>query len=82
MFHNKLIFFLAENSVGFRAKSIHDYRRSYIVNFNGFSLNLVCASILRRSGLGLFMVKFCQFLTVIFLRHVHIHTFFRFSTIM
>ena len=34
-----------------------------LVNFNGFSLNLVCALILWRSGLGLLMGKFRQFFT-------------------
>ena len=33
------------------------------VNINGFSPNLVCALILWRSGLGLLMAKFRQFLT-------------------
>ena len=35
------------------------------VNINGFSPNLVCASILWRSGLGLLMGKFRQLLTVL-----------------
>ena len=33
------------------------------VNIDGFSPNLVCALILRRSGLGLLMGKFCQILS-------------------
>ena len=33
------------------------------MKINGFSPNLVCALILWRSGLRLFMGKFCQFLT-------------------
>ena len=33
------------------------------MKMNGFSPNLVCALILWRSGLRLFMGKFCQFLT-------------------
>ena len=33
------------------------------VNISGFSLNLVCALIFKRSGLGLPMGKFCQILT-------------------
>ena len=37
-----------------------------LVNINGFSANLVCALILRRSGLELLMGKFCQFLTDLF----------------
>ena len=35
----------------------------FLVNINGFSPNLVCALILWRSGLGLLMGKFRQFLT-------------------
>ena len=37
----------------------------YKVKINGFSLNLVCALRLCRSGLGLLMRKFYQFLTVV-----------------
>ena len=33
-----------------------------LVNINRFSPNLICALILWRSGLGLLMGKFCQFL--------------------
>ena len=33
------------------------------VNIKGFSPNLVCAFILWRSGLGLLLTRFCQFLT-------------------
>ena len=39
------------------------------VNINGFSSNLVCTLLLLRSGLGLPMGKFHQFLTVTCLRH-------------
>ena len=44
----------------------HPYFRFWMitgVNINGFSRNLVCLLILWRSGLGLLMGKFCQFLT-------------------
>ena len=41
------------------------------VNVNGFSPNLVCSLILWRSGFGLLMGKFHQFLTVICSWHVH-----------
>ena len=34
-----------------------------LVNINGFMLNFLCALILWRSGFGLLMGKFCQFLT-------------------
>ena len=45
------------------------------VNMNWFSPNLVCAAILWRSCLGLLMIKFCQFLTVICPPNVHIFCF-------
>ena len=43
-----------------------------LVHVNGFSPNLVCALILWRSGLGLLIGKFRQFLTVICPGHDHI----------
>ena len=42
------------------------------VNVSGFSPNLVCALILKRSGLGLLMGKFCQFLTAICYFHYQV----------
>ena len=42
--------------------SVFHFRMITWVNINGFSPNLVCALILWRSGLGLLMGKFCQFL--------------------
>ena len=45
--------------------SIFSFLDDNLVNFNGFSPNLVCALILLRSGLGLLMGKFCQILTAI-----------------
>ena len=42
------------------------------VNINGFSPNLLCALILWRSGLGLLMGNFRQFLWVICPKHAHI----------
>ena len=46
--------------------SIHKYFYLWMINWvniNRFSANLVCALILCRSGLGLLMVRFRQFLT-------------------
>ena len=43
--------------------SVFRFRMITCVNINGFSPNLVCALILWRSGLGLLMGKFRQFLT-------------------
>ena len=43
--------------------SVFHFRMITWVNINGFSPNLVCALILWRSGLGLLMGKFHQFLT-------------------
>ena len=40
-----------------------------------FSPNLVCALILWRSGLGLLMGKFCQFLKELSARHMPIFSF-------
>ena len=48
------------------------FRTITLVNVNGFSPNLVCALIFWRSALELLMGKFCQFLTVICLQHIHI----------
>ena len=45
------------------------------VNINGFSPNLVCALILWRSGLGLLMGKFRQFLPDLSARHTPIFSF-------
>ena len=45
------------------------------VNINGFSPNFVCALILWRSGLGLLMGKFRQFLTELFARDTPIFLF-------
>ena len=42
------------------------------VNSNGFSPNLMCALMLWRSGFGLLIHRFRQFLTVICPRHAHI----------
>ena len=46
-----------------------------LVNINGFSPNLVCALILWRSGLGLLMGKFRQFLTELSARDTPIFSF-------
>ena len=43
--------------------SVFRFRMITSVNITGFSQNLVCALILWRSGLGLLMGKFGQFLT-------------------
>ena len=45
------------------------------VNINGFSPNLVCALLLWRSGLGLLLGKFCQFLTQLSARDAPIFSF-------
>ena len=45
------------------------------VNISGFSPNLVCALILWRSGLGLLMGKFCQFLMELSARDTPIFSF-------
>ena len=45
------------------------------VNISGFSPNLVCALILWRSGLGLLMGKFRQFLTELSARDIPIFSF-------
>ena len=44
-----------------RNESIFHFRTISLVNFNEYSPNLVCASILRGSELGLLMDKFRQF---------------------
>ena len=46
-----------------------------LVNINGFSPNSVCALILWRSGLGLLMGKFRQFLTELSARDMPIFSF-------
>ena len=46
-----------------------------LVNINGFSPNLVCAFILRRSGLELHMGKFRQFLTELSARNTSVFSF-------
>ena len=45
------------------------------VNVNGFSRNSVCAWILRRSGLGLLMGEFRQFLTELTARDTSVFSF-------
>ena len=56
---------------------VHFFRFQMItrVNVNGFSLNSVCALILWRSGLGLFMGKFCQFLPELYARDMSAFSF-------
>ena len=49
--------------------SIVSFPDDNAVNINGFSLNLVCALILWKSGLGLFSGKFLQFLTELSAHH-------------
>ena len=49
-----------------------------LVNINGFSPNLVCILILWRSGLGLLMGKFRQFLTELSARDMSIFPYFHF----
>ena len=44
--------------------SVRIFRMITWININGFSLNLVCALILWRSGLGLLIGEFHQFLTL------------------
>ena len=55
--------------------SIFCFRMITWVNINGFSPNLVCALILWRSGLGLLMGKFRQFLTELSARDTPIFSF-------
>ena len=55
--------------------SVFRFRMITWVNINGFSPNLVCALMLWRSGLGLLMGKFCQFLTKLSARDTHIFSF-------
>ena len=45
------------------------------VNFNGFSLNLVCALISWSSGLGLLMGRFCQVLTELSAHNTSVFSF-------
>ena len=55
--------------------SVFRFRMITSVNINGFSPNLVCALILWRSGLGLLMGKFRQFLTELSARDTPIFSF-------
>ena len=55
--------------------SVFRFRMITWVNINGFSPNLVCGLILWRSGLGLLMGKFRQFLTVLSARDMPIFSF-------
>ena len=55
--------------------SVFRFRMITWVNINGFSSNLVCALILWRSGLGLLMGKFRQFLTELSARDTPIFSF-------
>ena len=55
--------------------SVFRFRMITCVNINGFSPNLVCALILWRSGLGLLMGKFRQFLTELSARDTPIFSF-------
>ena len=55
--------------------SIFRFRMITSVNINGFSPNSVCALILWRSGLGLLMGKFRQFLTELSARDTPIFSF-------
>ena len=55
--------------------SVFRFRMITRVNINGFPPNLVCALILWRSGLGLLMGKFCQFLTELSARNTPIFSF-------
>ena len=50
--------------------SVFLFTENNLVNINGFQPNLVCSLMLWRSGLGILMGKFCQFLTVICLPHI------------
>ena len=60
---------------------VHPYFISrWWVNISGFLPDLVCTLILWRSGLGLLIGKFCQFLTVTMYLPV-LHLYFRFWTI-
>ena len=51
------------------------FRMITLVNIIGFSPNLVCAMILRRSGLELLMGKFCQFVTEISASNTFVFSF-------
>ena len=51
------------------------FRTITLVNINGFSRNLVCALILKRSDLGLLIGKFGKFLAAT-------HPYFRFRAAM
>ena len=55
--------------------SVFCFRMITWVNINGFSPNLVCVLILWRSGLGLLMGKFRQFLTQLSARDTPIFSF-------
>ena len=55
--------------------SVCRFRMISRVNINGFSPNLVCSLILRKSGLGLLMGKFRQILTVLSARDTLIFSF-------
>ena len=55
--------------------SVFRFRMITWVNINGFSPNLVCALILWRSGLGLLLGKFRQFLTELSARDTPIFSF-------
>ena len=52
--------------------SIFAFPDDNLRNVNRFSPNFVCALILWKSGLGLFMGKFCQFLTELSAHHTSI----------
>ena len=55
--------------------SVFHFRMITSVNINGLSPNLVCALILWRSGLGLLLGKFRQFLTELSARNTPIFSF-------
>ena len=58
-----------------RPQSVFRVRMITLVNINGFSPNLVCALIFRRSGLGLLMGKFRQIFTELSARGTPIFSF-------
>ena len=59
--------------------SVFRFRMITLVNLNGFSPNLVCALILRRSGLRLLMGIYREFLTKLSARDTIMARCYRFT---
>ena len=62
-----------------RDLSLFSFLDDNLSNVNGFSPNLVCAMIVWRSGLGLLMAKFYQFLTVLTAGYLIVAGYYRFT---